>query len=172
LNRVYHFQDKLDKGEGYHASIEPLIHKTIKEVGNDIEQMKFNTAISKLMILSNAYAELDSIHQVEYEVLIKLLNPFAPHICEELNQKLGHKECLVHAPWPSYDESKTIDNEVEIGVQVNGKFRGTIVVKKDANPKEMEQAALALTSVQAQIKDKTVRKVICIPNKIVNIVAN
>lgn len=172
LNRVYHFQDKLDKGEGYHASIEPLIHKTIKEVGNDIEQMKFNTAISKLMILSNAYAELDSIHQVEYEVLIKLLNPFAPHICEELNQKLGHKECLVHAPWPSYDESKTIDNEVEIGVQVNGKFRGTIVVKKDANPKEMEQAALALPSVQAQIKDKTVRKVICIPNKIVNIVAN
>ena len=172
LAKVYHFLEKIDHEPGYHHEVETLIHKTIKEVGNDIELNKYNTAISKLMILSNAYADLPSIHEDEYQVLIRLLNPFAPHICEEINFQLGHKECLVHAQWPTYDEAKTIDDEIEIAVQVNGKLRGTIKLAKDADAKTMESKALEVPNVQAQIAGKTIRKVICIPNKIVNIVAN
>ncbi len=172
LDRVWKFLDKVDKNEkGYSKDCEILINKTIKEVSNDIEANKFNTAISKLMILSNKYDEKEKISYDEFMVLVKLLNPFAPHMMEEINSVLGNKECLVYASWPSYDEAKTVDNEIEIGVQVNGKLRGTIIVAKDSDPKVMEELAMKLPNVISNIEGKTIKKVICIPNKIVNIVA-
>ncbi len=173
LDKVYLFSNNINMNQkGYRRELETLIHKTIKEVGNDLELNKFNTAISKLMILANKYAELDRIGIDEMMVLVKLLNPFAPHICEEINSLLGNTDSLVLAPWPSYEEAKTVDNEIEIAVQVNGKLRGTIKIAKDSPQEVMEAKALELESVKAQLVNKTVRKVICIPNKIVNIVAN
>lgn len=170
LDRVYRFVEKLNDNKGYTKDLEVIIHKTIKEVSSDIEQTKFNTAISKLMILSNEYAKMDSISKDDLLVLIKLMNPFAPHISEEINEMLGNNESLVYSNWPIYDESKTIDTKIEIAVQVNGKLRGTILVEKDAPNEVLQQEALKLETVKMQVENKTIRKIVCVPNRIVNIV--
>ncbi len=171
LERVLRFDEKLNDKEGYSPSLENLIHKTIKEVGNDIENIKFNTAISKLMVLSNAYSKEESITKDDLMVLLKLLNPFAPHMCEEINEKIGNKECMVFSKWPDYDEAKTIDNEIDIAVQVNGKLRGTFKIAKDSSKEEMERRAFEVENVKVHINGKEIKKVIVVPNKIVNIVA-
>lgn len=170
LDRVYRFVEKLNDNKGYTKDLEVIIHKTIKEVSSDIEQTKFNTAISKLMILSNEYAKMDSISKDDLSVLIKLMNPFAPHISEEINEMLGNNESLVYSNWPIYDESKTIDTKIEIAVQVNGKLRGTILVEKNAPNEVLQQEALKLETVKMQVENKTIRKIVCVPNRIVNIV--
>jgi leucyl-tRNA synthetase len=172
LERVYKLFEKIVNEDAYTPEIENLIHITIKEVSNDIELTKFNTAISKLMILSNEMNKLDKITKKDYEVLIKLLNPFAPHMCEELNEMLGNEDSLVFASWPEYDEEKAQFDQVEIAVQVNGKLRGTFKIHKDASAKELEEAALEIESVQNHISGKTIRKIITVPNRIVNIVVS
>ena len=170
LDRVYRFTENLNSKIGYRQELEVIINKTIKDVSSDIEETKFNTAISKLMILSNEYAKYPDLSRDELMVLIKLLNPFAPHITEEINEILGNKDSLVHAFWPQFDPAKTIDKEVEIAVQVNGKLRGTIKAPLDAKNQLVEQLALNLDTVKAQIEGKQVRKIIVVTNKIVNIV--
>ncbi len=171
LERTYRFLEKVVPGDNYTKELENIIHKTIKEVSNDIENVKFNTAISKLMTLSNEYVKCDKLTKADLEVLIKLLDPFAPHVCEEINEMLGNKECLVAAKWPEYDDAKTVDQEIEIAVQVNGKLRGTFKIAKDSSNEEMQKAAFAIDTVKAHTDGKTIKKVIVVPNRIVNIVA-
>ena len=146
-----------------------IINKTIKKVSNDIEAMKFNTAIAELMKLVNTFYDQESISKEDYEVLIKLLYPFAPHVTEELNEILGNPS-LVHASWPSYDEAKTIDDNFEMIVQVNGKLRCKIVISTSCSEEEMKKIAKEIDNVKSNIEGKTIVKEIVVPKKLVNIV--
>ena len=170
LEKVWKLQEKVVDGDEYTPSLESLIHRTIKEVDSDIENVKYNTAVSKLMTLSNAYLEKDSITKKDYETLIRLLNPFAPHMCEELNKEVLNGESLVFASWPKYDENKTQENTIEMAVQVNGKLRGTLKIARDSAKEDVEKAALALENVQNFVNGHEIRKIIVVPNRIVNIV--
>ena len=131
--------------------------------------MSYNTVVSALMILANAYDDLEEITKDEYRLLLTLLNPIAPHITEELNSTLGF-EPICNTAWPTYDEEKTIENEIEIGVQVNGKLRASIKIKKDENQETIKEKALKEDNVIKNIEGKEVVKVIVVPNRIVNIV--
>ncbi len=170
IDRVYNLKDKVIDKEGYSSELEGLIHKTIKKVSEDIEAMKFNTAIAILMTLLNKYSERDNLTKDEYLVLLKLLNPFAPHVTEELNEicKLGKPIC--ESTWPEYDEAKCVDEEITIGVQVNGKLRGTINILLNETEEKIKEQALNEENVKRYIADKEIVKIIVIPNKIVNIV--
>lgn len=171
IEKVYKFVEKVNDKTGYSEELVRIIHKTIKDVSSDIEATKFNTAISKLMILSNEYLKVESLSKDEIMALVKLLNPFAPHVCEEINSMLGNQHDLVHSSWPIYDEEMTKDDVVEIAVQVNGKLRGTFKIVKDASNDEMEKAAFAIENVQLFTNCKEIKKIIVVKNKIVNIVA-
>ena len=171
LEKVWRLQEKVVDGAEYTPALESLIHRTIKEVDSDIENVKYNTAVSKLMTLTNAFLEKDTITKKDYEVLLKLLNPFAPHMCEELNKEVLGADSLVFASWPKYDEAKTVDNTIEMAVQVNGKLRGTLKIARDSDAKVVQEAALALENVQNFVTGKEIKKIIVVPNRIVNIVA-
>ena len=150
-----------------------LLHATIKKVTNDLETLNINTAISQLMIFVNAFAgEGKELPREAAETFVLLLSPIAPHVCEELWEYLGHNESLAYEPWPKYDEKHLAVDEVEILVQVLGKPKARIMVPSDANDDVMREAALADEKVQAAIAGKTVRKVICVKGRLVNIVAN
>ncbi len=146
------------------------LHKTIKKVTEDIEAFKFNTAISAMMIFVNE-AEGVALNTEDYEVFLKLLAPFAPHIAEELWEMLGHKDLISIAPWPSYDPALTVDAEVEIALQVSGKVKDRVKVATDADEKEYERAALGNEKVKAALEGKTVKQVIMVKGRLVNIVA-
>jgi leucyl-tRNA synthetase len=150
-----------------------LLHATIKKVTNDLETLNINTAISQLMIFVNAFAgEGKELPREAAETFVLLLSPIAPHICEELWEYLGHNESLAYEPWPKYDEKHLAVDEVEILVQVLGKPKSRIMVPADAGDDTMREAALADEKVKAAIAGKTVRKVICVKGRLVNIVAN
>ena len=168
LDRVYALKTKVIDGQ-YSSNLETSIHKTIKKVSNDIENMKFNTAIAELMKLVNTYYSEKNITKKDYEVLIKLLYPFAPHIAEELNS-LYNTESLVYSSWPVYEEEKTIDNTFEMIVQVNGKLRDKIQVNTNITKEEMENISLSSENVKKFTEGKEIVKVIVVPNKLVNIV--
>lgn len=170
LNRIWNLQNKLNNKEGYSKNLENIIHKTIKKVTLDIENLDYNTAVSALMILLNTMDKQDSITKDEYRIILQLLNPFAPHITEELNNICNLGDEFTDSIWPSYDENKTIENELEIGVQVNGKLRATIKVAKDEDKKVVEELALQEDNVKRNIGEKEIVKVIVVPNRIVNIV--
>ena len=170
LNRIWNLQEKLNEKEEYSSDLENLIHKTIKKVTCDIETLNYNTAVSALMILLNAMDEKNEITRKDYRSILHLLNPFAPHITEELNEIYHLGPAFSSSEWPVYEEKKTIDDELEIGVQVNGKLRGTILVAKDASKDVLESLALEEENVKRHISGKTIVKVIAIPNRIVNIV--
>ena len=170
LNRVWNLQTKLNNDNGYSKKLENIIHKTIKKVTLDIENLDYNTAVSALMILLNDMDKVDSITKDEYRILLQLLNPFAPHITEELNEICNLGDKFTDSSWPSYDEEKTVNNELEIGVQVNGKLRATIKINKDEDKKVVEEIALNEENVKKNIENKEVVKVIVVPNRIVNIV--
>ena len=167
LDRVYNLKDKVVDEKNNKLDI--IINKTIKKVSNDIEAMKFNTAIAELMKLVNAFSAEENISKEDYETFIKLLYPFAPHITEELNEMLGNTS-LVHASWPVYDEAKTVDDTYEMIVQVNGKVRGKTMVSTSCDEEEMKQIAKELDNVKANIEGKTIVKEIVVPKKLVNIV--
>ncbi len=158
------------KGEGVTPKLETSFHKVIKKVSSDIEELKFNTAIAAMMGLVNEIAEVGSITRDELKTLVRLLCPFAPHISEELWEKLGGKGFCSMAEWPTYDESKTVDSTVEVAVQVNGKLRATVMLPKDADKETAIATAKADERVKPFIEGKTVVKEISVPNKIVNIV--
>ncbi|UCG17070.1 MAG: leucine--tRNA ligase [Phycisphaerales bacterium] len=147
-----------------------LLHKTIKRVGDDIEQLKFNTAIARFFDFVNQLTPRDRRPRAVVEPFILLLAPFAPHVAEELWQRLGHKESLAHAPWPTYDQALARDEAVEIAVQVNGKVKSRITVPVDADEKHVEQLARADETVGNAIAGKTVRRVIVVGGRLVNFV--
>ena len=169
IEKVIRLKDKVVEGTSYTKDLEVIINKTIKKVENDLTTMRYNTAVSSLMILTNAYDEKETITKEDYHLLLTLLNPIAPHITEELNEMLGYKPICENA-WPKYDEEKTIDKTKEIGVQVNGKLRSSIKINSDDTKEIIESIALNDEKIKKNILDKEIVKVIVVPNKIVNIV--
>ncbi len=147
-----------------------ILHVTIRKVTADLDSLNFNTAISQLMIFVNAFTKADSRNREAIEIFVKLLAPLAPHIAEELWQRLGHTGGISYEPWPTYDEALTRETEVEILVQVRGKPKARILMAPDATPEEMERIALGEEKVREAIADCAVRKVVCVPGRLVNIV--
>ena len=158
-------------GSGVTADLESAFHKTVKKVSLDIEDMKFNTAIAAMMTLLNDIYSHGSLTSDELNVFIRILCPFVPHLCEELWESIGEKPFASLAPWPEYDEAKTVEDTVEIAVQICGKLRSTITVSKTAETADAIAAAKADPKVAAALEGKTVVKEIYVPGKIVNIVA-
>ncbi|MEY8348985.1 leucine--tRNA ligase [Bacillus cereus] len=150
--------------------LEKAYHQTVKKVTEDYAELRFNTAISQMMVFINDAYKAETLPKEYVEGFVKMIAPVAPHIGEELWSKLGYTETITYASWPTFDESKLVEDEVEIVVQVMGKVRAKLTMKKDASKEEMEQ--LALEAIKEQIEGKTVRKVIVVPGKLVNIVAN
>jgi leucyl-tRNA synthetase len=147
-------------------------HQTIKKVQEAIESLRFNTAISSMMECTNAYTAAKEVPRDLFLVFLKLLNPFAPHLTEEINAALGESELLSEQSWPDLDESLLVESEIQLIVQVNGKLRARIMVPADISKEDAEAKALAEENVQSFVEGKTVRKVIVVPGKLVNIVAN
>mgnify|MGYP004459965745 CR=1 FL=1 len=170
IERVWKIQEFLTDGDGYSADLEKNIHRAIKKVGDDYDRMKFNTAIATLMSLVNDFYKKGSVTKGEYITLITLLNPVAPHMTEELWEMLGGKGYLSLAPWPKYDESKTVDDEIEIVVQVNGKVRGKVTVAADSSEDVMKEKALACEDAKPFTDGKNIVKVIVVKGRLVNIV--
>ena len=171
LDKVIRLKNKVIDGDKYSEALEKVIHKSIKKVQNDLQTMAYNTAISTLMILANNFDELDSITKEDYHLLLTLLNPIAPHITEELNEQIGYKP-ICESTWPVYDEAKTIDDEKEIGVQVNGKLRASIKISINEDEESIKSKALSEENVKKYVEGKSIIKIIVIPGRIVNIVVN
>lgn len=169
--------EKLDELDPNKAT-NKVVHATIKKVGDDIESMNFNTAISQMMVCTNELTKLDQVPVSSVVTLLHLLNPFAPHLSEELNARLAEKfdsvsgEEFANRSWPQFDEACLIEDEIEIVVQVNGKVRDKIFVANDAPKEDVEKAAMKSEKVQSFIEGQTVRKVIVVPGRLVNVVAN
>ena len=173
LDRVWGLSEKLVEGEGYRPAVETLMHQTIKKVGSDIEGLKMNTAIAQLMTLVNALYDNGGATRAEYETLVQLLNPFAPHMTEELWEKLGHPHTqqLAYYPWPSYDEAKCVEATVEIAVQVNGKVKARLTVPAGITAEDAIAAAKAEPAVAAALEGKTLVKEIYVKGRLVNLAA-
>lgn len=168
IDRVIKLGEKLNDKTGY--SNEVLINKTIDKVSNDLVTLKYNTAVSALMILLNELDSYETITKDEYRLLLTLLNPIAPHITEELNEYYALGDTICKSSWPVVDKSKLVENETTIGVQVNGKVRGTITVLADETEDEIKEKALSEENVKKHIEGKEIVKVIVIKGRIVNIV--
>ncbi|MBA2878343.1 leucine--tRNA ligase [Anoxybacillus ayderensis] len=153
-------------------TLERVYHQTVKKVTEDYEALRFNTAISQLMVFINEAYKAPVLPKVYMEGFVKLLSPVCPHIAEELWEKLGHNNTIAYEAWPAYDEAKLVEDEVEIVIQVNGKVRAKLHVPADATKEQLEQLAMEDEKIKEQIEGKTVRKVIAVPGKLVNIVAN
>ena len=171
LAKVWRLQDKVS-AEAKGGDLAKITHQTIKKVGEDIETLKFNTAISTMMECVNAYTSAKEIPQDLYLDFLRVLNPFAPHLSEELNSLLGQSELLSEQAWPQFDESLLVESEITIIVQVNGKLRAKLQVPADSDKATLEDLAKADPSAQQYTEGKTIRKVIVVPGKLVNIVAN
>ncbi|MCD7831835.1 MAG: leucine--tRNA ligase [Firmicutes bacterium] len=169
LERVAAMTDMV-RGRGTTPALETAFHKTIKKVTNDIEELKLNTAIASMMSLLNLIYDTGSLTKDELITFLKLLSPFAPHIAEEINEYLGEHELITLSEWPSYDESKTIDDVIEIALQVNGKLRGTMKIEAEAQRDDVIEAARSSPRIAELIAGKNVVKEIYVPGKIVNIV--
>ncbi|OHA79835.1 MAG: leucine--tRNA ligase [Candidatus Yonathbacteria bacterium RIFCSPHIGHO2_01_FULL_44_41] len=169
LERVWRLKEKVSKTEdGLRAEV--ALHKTIKKVGEDIEEFNFNTAISSLMILLNELEKIETVSKNDFEVLLVLLAPFAPHITEELWRDLGNKNSIHLEPWPIADPAKCVEGEVTVAVQVNGKLRDTIIVSRDTEEDVVKEMALARPGVQKWMEGMVFSKIIVVPNKLINIV--
>lgn len=169
LDRIIRLKDKINDNEGFTESLEVLQNKTIKKIEYDMTHMGYNTVISSLMILTNAYDALDTITKEDYRLLITLLNPIAPHITEELNEQIGFSP-ICESTWPEYDDEKTIEDTKEIAIQVNGKVRGTIEINIEDDENSIKEKALDNDNVSKHIEGKDIVKIIVIKGKIVNIV--
>ncbi|RJW18569.1 leucine--tRNA ligase [Eubacterium sp. TF12-12] len=169
--RLYTEQNKLAKEND--GKLDKVYHATVKKVTHDVETLNLNTAISQMMIFINECYKADTIYEEYAKGFLKMFACFAPHMGEEIWQDVFHGEqTIAYEPWPTYDESKLIESEVEIIVQVNGKLRGKFKIAADANEDAIKEEALQLTSVKAQLEGKTIRKIIVVKSKVVNIVAN
>lgn len=171
LDRVWNLYTTENKiTDEDNENLEKVYHKTVKKVTEDFESLNFNTAISQMMIFINAVYKESKYPRYMAENFIKLLNPIAPFMTEEIWEKLGHNKTIANEEWPKYDESKTIDDTIEIGVQVNGKLRASIEIEKDEEKDSVIKKALDCENVQKHIDGLEIIKTIVVPNKIVNIV--
>ena len=169
LERIADLMDMIS-GEGVTAKLETPFHKTVKKVSEDIEELKFNTAIAAMMGLLNEIYEVGSLTKDEMKILVRLICPFAPHLAEELWEELGGEGLCSLAQWPEWDEAKTVDSTVEVAVQVNGKLRAIVYLPLNCPKDDAIAAAKADAKVAAAMEGKTVVKEISVPNKIINIV--
>lgn len=170
MERVWRLQDIVVDGEGYSKKLETSIHKTIKKVTEDYETLKFNTAIAALMSLLNEINDIGKINREELKTYLILLNPVAPHITEEIWERVGLGGMLHEATWPKWDENKLIEDVVEIAIQVNGKVRGREKISIDESKESVRAKVLENARIKKFIGDKKIVKEIYIPGKIYNIV--
>lgn len=170
MDRVWKLMDMLVDGNEYSAELETKMHQTIKKVSLDFENMKFNTAIAAMMSLVNEFYRLGRVTKGELGTLLVLLNPVAPHMTEEIWQRIGEKGRLYQAEWPKYDEQKTIEDTVEIAVQINGKVKANLTIATDEKQEKVKEMAMNLDSIKAATNGKTVVKEIYVPGRIFNIV--
>ncbi|MBP5610659.1 MAG: class I tRNA ligase family protein, partial [Clostridia bacterium] len=160
----------LAKGKGVTPALEKSFHKTIKKVSDDIEAMKFNTAIAAMMSLINEIAEVGTMTIDELATFSRILSPFAPHLAEEVWEYCGGKGLVSLAAWPEFDDAKTSDDEVDFPIQINGKVRAVVTIPANAGKDEILSKAKADQKIAAALEGKTVVKEIVVPGKIVNIV--
>ena len=168
LDRVWNLQDILVDGDTYSKEAEKMMNKAIKKVSQDIEEMKFNTCVSTFMTMMNEFTKLKKINKAEFKTFLILLNPFAPHITEELNEIAGFDKPISSCDWPEYDESKTIDDEIEIPVQVNGKLKTTITINLDEDESSVKEKVHS--ALEGKLDGKSIVKEIYVKNKIFNVV--
>ena len=154
------------------GKLDKVYHQTVKKVTEDFEELHFNTAISQMMIFVNEAYKADALPFDYMKGLVQLIAPLAPHMAEEIWSKFGFTESISYEPWPTYDESKLVEDEVEVIFQVNGKIKARVMVPTDADAAALEALAKEHDSVKSAIEGKTIRKVIAVPGRLVNIVAN
>ena len=171
VGKVYNLFKKVYKDVQPSEQDLRAMHKCILEVSERIDSMRFNTAVSSLMTYVNYLSGQDKIAPELYTVLLKLMSPFTPHLSEEMWARMGYKTLIVAEAWPKGDAKLAEDNKVTLAVQICGKVRGTIEMPKNAPKEDVEKAALAVENVKRQLEGKEIKKVIVVPNKIVNIVA-
>jgi leucyl-tRNA synthetase len=165
IERIWKLQEKI--GENKNERLDIVVHKTIKKVSEDIEGMRFNTAISALMILLNEFDKEEGITREHYNIFLQLIAPFAPHVAEEL---WDGKASIHGSPWPKFDSSKLLESTVTIHAQINGKVRGSLHVAIDTPDKEVEKMALNMDGIRKWTDGKTVKKVVVVKNRLINIV--
>jgi leucyl-tRNA synthetase len=172
LDRVYAVGTRqLDEGAPDEQTAR-LVHRTVKKVTVDIEALRFNTAISAMMILTNHLAAQDRPARESLQKLTLILSPFAPHLAEQLWEELGYVPSIAEQPWPDYDERLCTDEVIEIAVQVNGKVRGRVMLPRDAEPDAARAAALDEQNVRRFVEGKTVRKLVYVPGRIINVIVS
>ena len=169
LDRIWNLADQVKEGDTYSKDNEALVHKTIKKVSDDIESMKFNTAIAALMTLANQFYD-KGVNQAEFRTLLQLLSPFAPHIADELWEKFGFEGMACTSAWPVYDESKTVASEVTIAVQVGGKLKATVTVPMNSDQEAVLEVVKAEPKIAKLMEGKNLVKVIHVPNKLMNLI--
>ncbi len=170
VDRVWNLQEIMNDSTEYSAKLETAFHKTIKKVTQDIETLKYNTAIASLMTLINDIYEAGTISRKELETFISLLNPFAPHVTEEINENIGNGKMLAESQWPDYDDAKCVDSEIEIVVQINGKVRAKLNIPAEIEAADAIAAAKNDEKVAAEIQGKTIVKELYVKGRLVNIV--
>ena len=170
LDRVWKLQNMVQGGEAFSKELETSIHKTMKKVSEDIESMKFNTAIATLMALINEFNAKGSITEGEFKIFLTLLNPIAPHVTEEVWETMGYKGMIIDQPWPKWDEEKTKDEELEIAVQINGKVKGKLVIASGTPQAIVKEKIMADDKIMEFLEGKQIVKEIYVPDRIYNIV--
>jgi leucyl-tRNA synthetase len=163
---------KLVAGSVENKALDKALHGAIKKVTEATASMRFNTAISEMMIFSNEATKADRVGEDQVASFLRVLAPFAPHIAEELWQRLGHNTSITAESWPSFDEAKLVDDMIQLAVQVNGKVRGVLDVAADAGKEQILEAARAMPNVLRHLEGKTTRREIVVPGRLVNFVAN
>lgn len=170
LDKLWRLIPKVVDRPNHPDAIDTMVHKTIKGVNDDYENLKFNTAIAKMMTLVNEMGQQDQVGRNDFEVLLKLLNPIAPHLSEEIWEMMAHETMLVEEPWPTFDPDKLIEDQVEIVININGKVRDKMMLEVDLDDDSVTERALEREKVKEWIQDKPIRKIIVVPNKLINIV--
>lgn len=168
LDRVWNMQNMLVDGDLYSPEAEKMMHKAIKKVSQDIEDMKFNTSVSTFMTMVNEFYKIGKINKAEFKTFLTLLNPFAPHITEELNKIAGFEADISTYSWPEYDESKTIDDEITLPIQFNGKLKATITISVDEDESSVKEKVHS--AIDSKLDGKTIVKEIYVKNRIYNVV--
>jgi leucyl-tRNA synthetase len=173
LDRVWNLMDRVEAGDEVSAKNEVTVNKTIKKVESDIDSLKMNTAIAALMTMVNEFYD-KGLSKGDFEVLLKLLSPFAPHITEEMWELQGfaakYGKMAMQMPWPEYDESKTVDAVREIAVQINGKLRSSVTVSADADDEAMKAAACADDKIKRYLEGMEIVKTIVVKGRLVNLI--
>ena len=170
IDRIWGLQEKLVDGDSYSKELETPFNRTIKKVSEDIEEMKFNTAIAALMTLLNEIYDAGKINKFELKNLLLILNPFAPHISEEIWERQGFTGMVQKAEWPKFDEEKCVEATVEIAVQINGKVKSRISIGKDMDKETVLKLTKEDETVKSFIDGKTIVKEIFVPGRLVNLV--